>query len=195
MKQRDADIAIVILAGGRATRFPGKLERRLDGESLLQRVCRNARTTGFPTYIAGSEQFSPTVAVGLGLPMLVDRWPGGGPLRALYSACASIEHARIVALAADEPSVGPEVIASLAGAWEPGDEAVIPRHDDRIEPLAALYLRAAVLREAGALLAQGSDSMRALVARICARFVILSHEHFVNVNTPADLRRAARGIR
>jgi molybdopterin-guanine dinucleotide biosynthesis protein A len=195
MKQRSADAAIVILAGGLATRFPGKLERSLHGVSLLQRVCRNARATGLPAYIAGSEQFSPAIAADCDLPMLVDRWPGGGPLRALYSACASIDQERVFALAADEPLVGPELIASLAGAWQPGDEAVVPRHDDRIEPLAALYLRAAVLREVGALLASGNEAMGALISRIGVRFVTLSQAYFVNVNTPADLRRVARGAR
>ncbi len=185
------DDAIVILAGGPATRFPGKLERRLDGEPILVSVFRNARATGLPVYIAGSERFTPSIAGELPAAMLVDRWPGGGPLRALVSACEALKCERIFAVAADEPRVGPDLLAELAVAWQPGDEAVVPRHDGRIEPLAAFYLRSALVREAGALLAQGNASMRALVERLRTRFATASPSYFTNVNTPEDLRRIA----
>ncbi len=184
--------AIVILAGGLATRFPGKLERPLDGEPILMRVYRNARATGLPVYIAGSERFTPSIAGKLPAPMLIDRWPGGGPLRGLLSACESLRHERIFALAADEPRVDADLLAALAAAWQPGDEAVVPRHDGRIEPLAAFYLRGALVREAGALLAQGNASMHALVERLRTRFATAAASYFTNVNTPEDLRRAAR---
>jgi molybdopterin-guanine dinucleotide biosynthesis protein A len=192
MRRDGEDTAIVILAGGLATRFPGKLEHSIDGEPMLLRVYRNARATGWPVYVAGSNQFSPAMAGRLAARMLIDRWPGGGPLRALFSACESIGHARVFALAADEPRVDAALVRSLAAAWQPGDEAVVPRHHDRIEPLAALYLRAAVRRETGALLAQGNAAMGALVERIQTRFVTVSESYFANVNTPEDLRRATR---
>ena len=143
-------------------------------------------------YVAGSERFTPAIAGSVPAPMLIDRWPGGGPLRALVSACESLEHQRVFALAADEPRVDAELVASLALAWQPGDEAVVPRHDGRIEPLAALYLRSALLREASALLAQGNASMHALIERIRTRFATVSGSYFTNVNTPEDLRRVAR---
>ncbi len=189
MNATDGDTAVVILAGGMATRFPGKLEVALDGEPLWRRAYRNARATGWPVYIAGSERFSPALADSVSASMLIDRWPGGGPLRALVSACESIGHTRVFALAADEPRAGARLIATLARAWQAGDEAVVPQHDDRIEPLAALYLRTALLREATVLLAQENASMHALLERIRTRFATVSASYFSNVNTPEDLRR------
>ncbi|MGA8532524.1 MAG: molybdenum cofactor guanylyltransferase [Candidatus Tumulicola sp.] len=187
------DAAIVLLAGGMATRFPGKLAQPIDGEPMLQRVYRNARATGLPVYVAGSVQFGPAGAARPDAPILADRWPGGGPLRALFSACQSIAYARVFALAADEPQVGPALIRRLVAAWRAGDEAVVPVHGKRIEPLAALYVRNAVLRETGALLADGNESMRALLNAIQARLVTVSPSHFANVNTPGDFRRVTRG--
>jgi molybdopterin-guanine dinucleotide biosynthesis protein A len=185
----DGDTAVVILAGGMATRFPGKLEVVLDGEPLWLRAYRNACATGWPVYVAGSKKFSPALAGSSSAPLLVDRWPGGGPLRALASACAFIGHTRVLALAADEPRAGAGLIAALDRAWRAGDEAVVPRHGDRIEPLAALYLRTALVREATVLLATQNASMHALLERMRTRFATVSASYFSNVNTPEDLRR------
>jgi molybdopterin-guanine dinucleotide biosynthesis protein A len=194
MKRQRDDTAIVILAGGLATRFPGKLERLFDGEPMLLRVYHNARATGMPVYVAGNARFAPAIADRLRVPFLVDRWPGGGPLRALFSACESIGHARVFALAADEPLADAALLQRIAGAWLPGDDAVVPRHHHRIEPLVALYVREAVLRGTGELPANGRHSMHALVDRIQTRFVDVSDSYFANVNTPDDLRRATGAV-
>ena len=183
------DVAVVVLAGGRATRFPNKLAQFVDGTPLLARVCSNACGAGWPVYVAGSDRFSPAIAHDLRIPLLTDRWPGGGPLRALFSACETLPYARVFALAGDEPNVGADLLKSLAQAWRPGDDAVIPRHDRRIEPLAALYLREAVVRETPAVLVSGIASMRALIARLRPRFVSVAGTFFANVNTPADVSR------
>lgn len=186
--------AIVVLAGGRATRFPGKLEQNVGDEPLLQLVCRNARATGLPVYLAGSDEFTPAIAYRLDVPMLRDRWPGDGPLRALASACATIDSKHVFALAGDEPSVDAALLGALYAAMRPGDEAVVPRHGSRLEPLAALYDRAALLRESEALFARGVYAMHALLERLHRRPVDVRASYFTNVNTPGDLQRAARAV-
>lgn len=191
---RDAT-AVVVLAGGRATRFPGKLAREVAGEPMLQRVCRNARATGLHVYVCGSDEFSPAIARGLGDAMLLDRWPGGGPLRALASACAALAYVRLFALAGDAPAVDAPLLQKLDAARQHGDEAIVPRHGAQLEPLAALYERGAVLREAPALLASGRPSMHALLDRLQTRVVDVPGQWFANVNAPADLAAAQRAAR
>ena len=184
--------AVVVLAGGRSTRFPGKLERHIGGQSMLERVIGNARETGLPVYVSGSRAFSPAVAQHLNVPILEDRWPGGGPLRALVSACARLECERVFALAADEPLAGAPLFCALADAWQAEDEAVLPRHGMHVEPLAALYSRDALLREGNALVARGDVAMHSLVERLRARFVAVTGAYFANVNAPEDLERVVR---
>jgi len=48
------DAAVVILAGGEASRFPGKLESDAGGGPLLLRVYRNVRDIG-PVFISANE--------------------------------------------------------------------------------------------------------------------------------------------
>lgn len=180
--------AIVLLAGGRARRFPGKLEHLIGGEPMVARVCRAVRSTGWPVYVATNEAFSPEVLALLGAPVLRDRRPGEGPLAALVCAAEAIEAPSLFAVAADLPRLEGSVLQRLAAAWEPGDEAVVPIHDGRQEPLAALYARAALQREGARLLGEGRRAMHGLLERLSARFLPISGEYFQNVNSVADLR-------
>ena len=63
---------------------------------------------------------------------------------------------------------------------------------ERVEPLAALYARSAVLREGFKLVVEGHGAMNALIERTQTRRVAVPGTYFANVNTPADLRRARR---
>lgn len=178
---------IVLLAGGEARRFPGKLEHPVDGRPMIVHLFERVRTAGRPVYVAGKGSFSPAVDARLEAPLLIDRHPRGGPLNALLSACAMIRASRVFALAADQPRLDAGVLERLAAAWRPGDEAVVPEHDGRVEPLAALYGRLAILREGFALRRTGANAMRDLLARIAVRFVAFDSSYFHNVNRMTDL--------
>lgn len=188
------DIAVVVLAGGEATRFPGKLETRIGDEPLVLRAYRHACATGLPVYVAAKSTFAPEIDGRLQCPIVIDRWAARGPLGAVISACGQIPSARVGVLAADLPFVDETVLDRLLQAWQPGDEAVVAEHDGKIEPLAAIYARSAVLREGFTTLVQDRGKMHAFIDRIRTRRLPLPAQYFANVNTPADLRRAlARG--
>jgi molybdopterin-guanine dinucleotide biosynthesis protein A len=181
-----ADV-IVLLAGGEARRFPGKLEKVVGERPLIAHVFERFRARGWPVYIAAKGSFSANVDAELDAPLLVDRRPGRGPFSALLSACAAIRAERVFAVAADQPRLDARVLERLAACWRPGDEAVVPEHDGEIEPLAALYERRAILREGFEMRKSGARAMRDLIARIAARFVTFEAACFHNVNAPADL--------
>lgn len=181
------NISILLLAGGEARRFPGKLAHAIDGEPMLVRCFRHVRKTGWPVYVAARGAFSPEIGAAIDAPVLIDREPGRGPLAAFVDACAAIESERIFAVAADQPNLDAAVLDRIAASWQPGDEAVVPQHSGGIEPLAALYGRAAVLREGFGLRAGGKGAMRDLIERLAARFVPCEAQSFHNVNEIGDL--------
>ncbi len=180
------NLAIVILAGGRATRFPGKLEATIDGEPLLARVYHHVREIA-PTMIAGRDTFSDALDALLDCPIVVDRWPDRGPLGGLLSAALESNATRIFALAGDAPLVTSDIVNLLLAAWQDGDEAAVPEHDGRLEPLAALYEREALVREAWECLHGDDRSMHALLGRLRVRRVACEAHAFANINTSADL--------
>lgn len=187
-------IAIVILAGGDARRLPGKLEREVGGEPMIVSVFRAMRASERPVFLAGKGSFAPEVDASLECPLLVDRWPGAGPLAALVSACGSFDGlgttSHVFVVAGDEPRVDASLLDQLIAAWQPGDRAVVPEHDGRLEPLAGLYETSTLLHEGFTLISQDRSSMHDLLERLSARRVPVSARYFANVNTAADLARA-----
>ncbi len=183
-------IAVAILAGGRARRFPGKLEQPIGGRPMLAGVYEGAAATGWPVYLIGTRPLLPSIE-GIDARTIADAAPGTGPLQAFAAACAAIQEPLVVALAGDEPYVDAALLRDLERCWVAGDEAVVPRHDGGIEPLAALYDRRAVLRESAAATSAGA-SMHALIQRLRVRYVPTPQRYFANVNTPDDLARVQR---
>jgi molybdopterin-guanine dinucleotide biosynthesis protein A len=181
--------AILLLAGGSATRFPGKLEHDIEGQPMIVKVFARLAQGRWPVYIAGKGSFAPEVDAALRAPLLIDRWSPRGPLHALLSACPFIAADRIFAVAADQPQLEPEVLERLAAAWRPGDEAVVPEHAGGVEPLAALYDRIALLREGLRLRRAGRAAMRDLIAAVATRFVPMESGYFCNINRRSDLGR------
>ena len=186
-----AEVTTVILAGGRATRLPGKLERPVHGEPLLARVYHHLRDAA-PVVIAGAGTFAPGLDDMLDCPLIVDRWPDRGPLAGLLSACSEISTPWIFAVAGDAPHVTPRVLQTLLEARQESDEAVVSEHDGTLEPLASLYRRDALEREGHDVLHEGNASMHAVLDRLRVRRVAMAAELFLNINTPADLDAAQR---
>jgi molybdopterin-guanine dinucleotide biosynthesis protein A len=180
---------VVLLAGGEATRLPGKLELDAGGLPLVVRVLRNVRAAG-PVYISANRSFPPHIDMALDCPVIIDRWPGRGPLAGLVSALELVREPWFFTVAADAPLVDAGVVRELAAAWEPGIQAVVPVNEaGRLEPLCALYERVAFLEAAGEAAARGSGGVAAVVERLQAKRVRLSDERvFANVNTAADRR-------
>ena len=190
MVERGPAVTVIVLAGGEATRLPGKLFMDAGDLPLLVRVYRNAGA-GRACLISCKGALPYEVDLLIDAPAVVDRWPLRGPLSGLLSTMSAARSPWIFAAAGDAPFVDAALIDALEAQIEPGDEAIVPRrmHDGelQIEPLAALYARDAFLREGMAVLSGGHGSLRLVIDRLKTRFVDIADERvFANVNTPAD---------
>ncbi|HEY8297878.1 MAG TPA: molybdenum cofactor guanylyltransferase [Candidatus Baltobacteraceae bacterium] len=190
MDPRTSDLAVCILAGGEATRLPGKLEGDAGGMPLLARVYSNVAGIA-PVTIAAKSTFAPELDAALLCPIVVDRWVKRGPLGGLLSAFGAIRAARVFVVAGDLPRVTAEVFDALARAWNPQTEVAIPVHGERghSEPLCALYDRVAFLQAAYPIFTGGSGSVRGVVEHLRATPVRFADPGvFANVNTAMDRR-------
>lgn len=194
----------VVLAGGASRRFGSpKALARVEGAYLAARAADALRGAGLEVVLAGDLAGAGPL---LGLPSKADRWPGQGPLGGIHTALAWAEEvgaAGALCLACDLPFVAPALLrAILARAADSGALAVAPEgtRDGAPEPLCAWYSTRA-LSEVEARLARGERSLHALLAALGAARLPLEEvaahgdpaRLFLNVNTPADLRRAGGG--
>jgi molybdopterin-guanine dinucleotide biosynthesis protein A len=183
-------VTVIVLAGGEATRFPGKLYMDAGDLPLLVRVYRNSGA-GRPTLISCKGALPYEIDLLIDAPAVVDRWPMRGPLSGLLSTMSEVRTPWVFAVAGDAPFVDAAFIDRLEAQIQPGDEAIVPRHmrdgQLEIEPLAALYRCEAFLREGLPMLSGGHGSLHMVIDRLNARFVDIADERiFANVNTPAD---------
>jgi len=200
---------VVILAGGEATRLPGKLVLPLDGVPLVVRVYRHfcshgvairGRVSPREIVVSAKATFAAEIDALLPVSFVIDRTPRLGPLGGLLTAFASM-HARFVfAVAGDAPHVDAALADTLARAWRPGDEAVVPDHaecgDVVLEPLAALYDRAAFSHAGREALRAGRHSVRGVLPALRTRVVRHGDARiFASVNTPAEYARRSGVIR
>jgi molybdopterin-guanine dinucleotide biosynthesis protein A len=193
MQPAAADVAVVILAGGEATRFPGKLESDAGGMPLLLRVYRNVRSIG-PVYVSANAPFGPEVTRELDCAIVPDRRPARGPLGGIVSTFESVLQPLCFTVAGDSPFVDRSVFDRLLAAWEPRLEAAVAERAGRLEPLCAIYAREAFLREGRRELATGSGAVRAVVERLAHRRVSFPDERaLAGINTIAD-RDALLGL-
>jgi molybdopterin-guanine dinucleotide biosynthesis protein A len=145
---------------------------------------------------------SPDPVPEAGVPVVVDRSPGRGPLGGLEAAlheAAARGREGVLLLACDLPLVRPPLLETVAGALA-GAPAVAPRREGGgIEPLCAAYalevLEAVVRR-----LSSSDLSLHALFREVGGRIIGAelpagSYKALLNVNTPEDRRLAEVRLR
>ena len=190
MPDRSSALSVVVLAGGEATRLPGKLSLDAGDLPMLARVYRNV-SDGRATTLSCKATLPYELDRFIDAPAVIDRWPMRGPLSGLLSTMSELRTPWVFAVAGDAPFVDAAFIDRLEAQVRPGDEALVPYRtvagERRIEPLAAIYNRVAFVREGLPVLLSGNGALRNVIDRLRARFVEIDDERmFANVNTPAD---------
>jgi molybdopterin-guanine dinucleotide biosynthesis protein A len=190
-------IGVCILAGGEATRLPGKLALAVGDVPMLVRVYRNV-SPGRQTWLSTKGPLPPEITTQIDAPQVVDRWRLRGPLSGLVSTMSEMTTPWVFAVAGDAPFVTSAFIDGLAAHVRDDLDAIVPQNEGErkgIEPLAALYRREAFVREGLAVIERGEGALRLVIDRLRAAFVgVRDARIFTNVNTPQDYA-ALRGAR
>jgi molybdopterin-guanine dinucleotide biosynthesis protein A len=192
------DVTGALVAGGRAVRLGGVAKGLLEveGEPIAARTLRLfAELLGGALVVAND----PAPYARFGVPIAADLVPGKGAPGGLHAALSAAPTPWVFAVACDMPFVSGPALALLASR-RAGAAAVVPRWGGRLEPLHALWSRAA-LPEIAAALAAGDPSLQALARRVGARIVEEADwrlvdpdgRAFENVNTPEDAARLGLG--
>jgi molybdenum cofactor guanylyltransferase len=190
-------VAAAIVAGGSGRRLGGvaKAFISIDGRTIAERQLALLRAEFSRVLVVAND---PAPWEPLGVEVVADRVPGGGPLAGIHAALtAAADSLAVVCVAGDLPFVSRELLVALRDG-APDAVAVAPRRaGDRIEPLCARYGRA-LLPAIDVRLRAGELAVHALLASVpvawiegdALRALDPDGDGFFNVNTPDDLRRA-----
>lgn len=151
--------------------------------SLLKPLFREIILAGWPPDNASPE----------GIVKVTDNFPGMGPLAGIEAAMKASTAPWLFVFGGDMPWLSGEIIADLAAALlkSPSD-ALIPRIDNSIEPLHAIY-RCSLHPYLESYLLEGKDTaVRAFFKPLKVRYYDLSRDEktlkaFTNINSPRDL--------
>lgn len=182
----------VVLAGGRSSRMGSDkalMPLHPGGPSLLDHALdRLAPLVDDLLVIGHPEQHGH-----VGPFVIADDQPGKGPLGGLVTAMRYAGQDKLLVLAVDMPNVDEALLLRLMEGLGNFTDAVIPRHDGRVEPLVGAYHR----RCASAfqlLIAQDSLKMSEAIEHVRVSWVEVNSEKaaadrdiFRNVNRPEDL--------
>jgi molybdopterin-guanine dinucleotide biosynthesis protein A len=192
MTSRDATTAGVILAGGRASRMGGrdKAFAAVDGEPIAARTVRLFQEI-FPQVIVATNR--PERFARFGVEIAGDRHPGCGPLAGIHAAMLASRHPWVFVVACDMPGLDAGVIRWLLARQRTAD-AVVPRWDDDVEPLHALYA-VHTLPHVERCLATGRHALREFLPGVRVDYVEERElralggaaRSLLNVNTPEEL--------
>jgi len=190
------DVGAIVLAGGKNSRMGGEDKAFLTvaGQSVIARTLAVLRRC-FPQVVVVSNR--PEKYRNFDVEVATDEVPERGPLGGIHAGLGLIRERYAFVVACDMPFLRVEPIAFLVARLR-GQDAIIPRWEDDIEPLHALYathLRRPIARA----IERGAGAIREFLPEIAADFVPESEmqgvvgaaESFRNVNTPEEAARFA----
>jgi molybdopterin-guanine dinucleotide biosynthesis protein A len=195
-----AQIAGLILAGGRASRMGGgdKALIELMGETLLARIIARVRPQVGRLLLNANGD--PARFASFGLPVLPDpigdQW---GPLAGILAGLEYLAEERkeipwLASFPTDSPFLPTDLVEELAAALAgQGADIAMAESRGRLQPVFALW----PVRLAGDLrgaLSAGVRKVEQFAQRYSLASVAWPEEAFFNINSPEDLHQAARRL-
>ena len=186
------NISAVLLAGGESRRMGKDKATFLVRAKPLWEIQLELLGKLEPTEIFVSARTDP-VWRPADVQFVADDPPSRGALSGLAASLAQMRTKHLLALAVDMPFMTEKYLRFLCGQIEPGS-GVLPKIDNRAEPLAAIYPQEALANVQSAL--SGEDfSLQTVTGRLVAAgklqvMPVTSHDRrfFLNMNELPDLR-------
>ncbi|HEY9287856.1 MAG TPA: molybdenum cofactor guanylyltransferase [Candidatus Dormibacteraeota bacterium] len=181
--------SLLILAGGNSRRMGrDKATLSTGRETLVEHIATRLAPVVDEVLVSLRQ---PRAEFG-GVPTVVDRVVGMGPLGGMHAGFLAARHPLVWVVACDLPDVEPS-LGSLLRDRATGVDAAVPQAGDQLEGVCAIY-RGTVARTIEDLLHHGHRSVRALLDTITVRVVGEDElrrvdpglRSFRNLNTPGD---------
>jgi len=180
----------VVLAGGASSRMGrDKALIEVEGRTMLERGIDLLRPHVREVLVIGDPaKYATTHGT-----VIPDLEPGLGPLGGLVTGLKRARYVRLLVIACDLPNLNDRLMVRLKAMLDEGHDAVVPRHADLIEPLAAAYHRRAVdafevcVSKRMLKMSDALSQVRTAWLDVDPGREGWPQELFLNVNAPSDL--------
>lgn len=187
-------ISAAILAGGQSSRMrENKALLKIGGRTIIERIASMLTGVGADVVIVADREEEYAF---LGLPVIPDIVKQIGPLGGIHAALSHFKDEAVFIISCDLPFIHPRVVQSLHAQLGKYD-AVVLSHDDRLQPLCALYHpRARPIIESQ--IHRGDCSAKNLFLKLNALRIPSQSLRdippltFQNVNTPEDYQECKK---
>lgn len=175
----------VILAGGHSKRMGCcKATLKINGKTMLERLTESLRF--FDERILSANDLS--LAAGLPVRLVRDRYRDAGPLGGLHAALSAAEKDALLCVSCDLPNFTAELATLLLEYFPPNTDAMVCRDSTgQVHPLCGIYKKS-VLSVLEAHLQAGDRRMLSFLDDICYVYLhtagLVPDSCFFNMNTP-----------
>lgn len=189
----------IILAGGKGSRLGrSKALQVIGGKSAIQRVVDSLSAVTTRIIVATANGEAIPCSSTAEMITVADIYPGRGPLAGIHSGLTASTSSRAVVVGCDMPFLSPGLLDYMCRV-SPGFDAVVPRMDEKVEPLCAVYSRSC-LPTMQRLLERHELMINRVFSMVKVRYVgedeidrfDPEHLSFFNINSRQDLERAER---
>ncbi len=178
----------IILTGGKSLRYgsPKGLEKVGD-RTLIGKLALELRTAGIDDIYLSTDDYERYEF--LGLPIIPDRFKGGGPLAGIHSALLETGTEKLLVLPCDLPGLKSVQIRTLLDAAnEKPAPVVFVKTPSQEHPLCSV-VRSDLLEKLTETLSDGKNAALRFFKDVDHKTVFFEDETpFMNVNTPEDLK-------
>lgn len=189
----------IILAGGKSSRLGrSKALQTIGGKSLIQRVVDRLVTLSTEIIIVTAHGEAIPCSPAVKIKTVADIFPGRSPLVGIYSGLIASACPRAIVVGCDMPflSIG---LLDYMSRISPASDVVVPRIENELEPLYAVYSKNCVAPIQW-LLEQNEVMISKLFALVKVQYVEKDeinkfdpeHLSFFNINSRTDLDRAKK---
>jgi molybdopterin-guanine dinucleotide biosynthesis protein A len=195
-------VSSIVLAGGRGSRLGREKHlEKIAGKSLIERVTSRLSSVSSEIFIVISPRQARTWAPlrsKVKAKIAVDIYPGKGALGGIYTGLVQSDSFHNLVVACDMPFLNGDLLHYMI-SLTPGFDVVIPRIDNNVEALHAIYSKNCVapIEEQ---LKRDNLKIAAFFNSVKVKYVEKEeierfdpeHLSFFNINTQADLEKARR---
>lgn len=182
-------IAGVVLAGGQSSRYgqPKMFELFADRPLYKHSLIALQKNQLQPLIIATNASLQ-SKFVEENIEWIIEKQPHQGPLFALQNIMTCFPDVEwFFVVASDMPFINADFVQTMLTFVDDRFDAIVPKQDARLQPLAALYRRSA-LPITNQLVQQNKRNMKVLLEQLQVRYIPFELEDstFININTQQD---------